>query len=267
MAVYMPQPDSGDNCCDCPSRASPCDDCGGTGACCIDGECSILSETDCTDGGGNYLGDDSVCEGVDCTQGACCSSDDGSCFLDTSECADYGPPYSYQGDGTVCDPNPCPLPCCFAAFDGSGRMFGTITYELTGYSDSFLTCSTSASGTNTENCIGGCDCSGSMTRTGPGACESTFSVCASPSWDPYDPSTWSLPQTAPGVLGCGDGSGCTSCCNVTESLSSDSATIRVFDIEPTISCTGGASGSITVTLSDECLSMGGAFEDPFFQNN
>ncbi len=24
----MPQPDSGDNCCDCPSRTSPCDDCG-----------------------------------------------------------------------------------------------------------------------------------------------------------------------------------------------------------------------------------------------
>ncbi len=30
----MPQPDSGDNCCDCPSRASPCDDCGGCVDCC-----------------------------------------------------------------------------------------------------------------------------------------------------------------------------------------------------------------------------------------
>ncbi len=27
----MPQPDSGDNCCDCPSRTGPCDDCAGGG--------------------------------------------------------------------------------------------------------------------------------------------------------------------------------------------------------------------------------------------
>lgn len=27
MASYMPQPDSGDTCCDCPDRESPCDDC------------------------------------------------------------------------------------------------------------------------------------------------------------------------------------------------------------------------------------------------
>ncbi len=30
----MPQPDSGDNCCDCPSRTSPCDDCTSTPCAC-----------------------------------------------------------------------------------------------------------------------------------------------------------------------------------------------------------------------------------------
>ncbi len=46
----MPQPDSGDNCCDCPSRTSPCDDCtaatcpnnvtfNGLEFCCIENDC------------------------------------------------------------------------------------------------------------------------------------------------------------------------------------------------------------------------------------
>ncbi len=40
----MPQPDSGDNCCDCPSRASPCDDCGGSTVCC-DPDAATISIT------------------------------------------------------------------------------------------------------------------------------------------------------------------------------------------------------------------------------
>jgi hypothetical protein len=82
-----------------------------TGACCNSGDCSIDTQSHCESGGGNYLGNGTPCDGVDCTQGACCDSDDFSCFLDTSECEGYGPPFSYLGDGTVCDPNPCGSPC------------------------------------------------------------------------------------------------------------------------------------------------------------
>ncbi len=47
----MPQPDSGDNCCDCPSRTSPCDDCGGAGCTTCPG--FVDSGSGCTDADGN----------------------------------------------------------------------------------------------------------------------------------------------------------------------------------------------------------------------
>ncbi len=85
----------------------------GMGACCTDGECSILSESDCVDGGGNYLGNGSTCDDVDCTLGACCAAD-GSCTETNEEdCTTAGG--TFQGYGTDCDPNPCPQPtgaCC-----------------------------------------------------------------------------------------------------------------------------------------------------------
>lgn len=75
---------------------------GGTptvGACCIDGVCSIASMADCIEGGGNFLGNGTTCDDVDCTQGACCHTDgtctDGAPFLCSS-------PSVYKGDGTTC---------------------------------------------------------------------------------------------------------------------------------------------------------------------
>ncbi len=97
---------------------NPCGE-GATGACCIDGECSILSESDCTDGGGNYLGDGSVCEGVDCTQGACCFDTSCSDYPDQETCEGDGG--IWKGAGNLCeDGNPCNAPtgaCCYE--DGS----------------------------------------------------------------------------------------------------------------------------------------------------
>ncbi len=82
--------------------AGSSDCCCGGGACCIDGECSITTEAGCS---GNYLGDGSTCDGVDCTMGACCF--DPFCEIDTeSDCFDSGG--VYQGDGSTCTPlNPC----------------------------------------------------------------------------------------------------------------------------------------------------------------
>ncbi len=66
----MPQPDAGDNCCDCPSRASPCDNCG-LGACCIYGQCFILSSDDCAAAVGHYFGDGTDCDPYPCNLGCC----------------------------------------------------------------------------------------------------------------------------------------------------------------------------------------------------
>ncbi len=87
----------------------------GTGACCTDGECSILSESDCIDGGGNFLGNGTTCDDVDCTMGACCL--DGDCTITTPDgCAG-----TYQGDGTTCEDVDCGTAtsgaCCHS--DGS----------------------------------------------------------------------------------------------------------------------------------------------------
>ncbi|MEZ4650727.1 MAG: hypothetical protein R3E97_18485 [Candidatus Eisenbacteria bacterium] len=80
---------------------------GDGGACClVDGSCSILTETECTESGGTYQGQGVLCDPNPCPQpaatGACCF-DDGSCAVTTE--ADCGG--AYLGDGTVCDPNPC----------------------------------------------------------------------------------------------------------------------------------------------------------------
>src|SRR5215472_11494183 len=69
MATYLPGPDSGNNCCDC-VRASPCDDCTATGACCISGVCSQATSSDCANAGGIYIGDGVPCDPYPC--GACC---------------------------------------------------------------------------------------------------------------------------------------------------------------------------------------------------
>ncbi len=88
----MPQPDSGDNCCDCPSRASPCDNCGGTGACCFDGVCEVRTQAECEGAGGVYHGN-----GTPCVPNPCCTTcnnlfnfgcqdGDGNCRIGPENC-------------------------------------------------------------------------------------------------------------------------------------------------------------------------------------
>lgn len=131
-----------------------------TGACCINGTCSITTEEACNNAGGDYQGDNTTCDPNPCTvpTGACCVGD--VCSIETRQhCAELGG--DYQGDNTTCEPDTCPtephgaccqedgdcvvLPvsecdghyngdnttcdfdiCCFCnfeAFDGSGRAF------------------------------------------------------------------------------------------------------------------------------------------------
>jgi hypothetical protein len=84
-----------------------------TGACCILGECFVMTEADCAAEGGDYLGDGIGCDPNPCPPvGACCVS--GYCYIYTVlQCeAAVG---VYLGDGTGCDPNPCPAVCCHGA--------------------------------------------------------------------------------------------------------------------------------------------------------
>lgn len=85
-------------------------DCCKTGACCIDGACSIITQHECEDAGGDYFGDDTTCLGIDCTFGACCYSDVGCIFQTFLECFQSGG--AFQGVDTTCSPNPCPGICC-----------------------------------------------------------------------------------------------------------------------------------------------------------
>ncbi len=81
-------------------------DCGGppvTGACCIDGECSITTGDGCS---GIYQGDGTDCDPNPCLSGACCIS--GQCsILTAADCATASG--FYQGDGTTCDSIICAL--------------------------------------------------------------------------------------------------------------------------------------------------------------
>lgn len=82
---------------------------GAPGACCYpDGTCDVVSEFDCVTAGGEFRGEGTTCDDVECpVTGACCRED--ICTIESqSDCEGDGG--IYQGDGTECDPNPCVCP-------------------------------------------------------------------------------------------------------------------------------------------------------------
>jgi hypothetical protein len=90
------------------------------GACCNGDLCFVTTEADCVYGGGDYLGDNSSCDGNPCDtipSGACCFDDgySGECrILTASDCSSQGG--TYLGDDVDCLGCPCLLPpegaCC-----------------------------------------------------------------------------------------------------------------------------------------------------------
>ncbi len=111
-----------------------CDNCGGGqgGACCVDGVCSNYTAEGCANAGGNFLGEGTSCDEVDCAQGACCFDTDCELFTE-SDCIDNGG--IYQGDGSACDlSNPCNTPCdpdCGVfGFMGSGTRYLVKTVHI-----------------------------------------------------------------------------------------------------------------------------------------
>lgn len=92
-----------------------------TGACCIDGDCSIQTESDCLNAGGEYQGDGTDCQGDPCfvPTGACCVGE--TCSVETEpDCNDAGG--AYLGDGTDCSASPCNI-------DGDVINLATSDYE------------------------------------------------------------------------------------------------------------------------------------------
>lgn len=87
------------------------------GRCCFpNGTCSVISSTNCSNGGGTYAGNGTNCNPNVCQQptGACCFGD-GSCnsALTAASCASQGG--IYQGNGVLCTTNLCPVlsgACC-----------------------------------------------------------------------------------------------------------------------------------------------------------
>jgi hypothetical protein len=89
----------------------------GVGACCLpNGNCSVLTTTDCTAQSGAFQGDSSTCGQVTCTPqvGACCLGN-GSCITGVNSTQCVGQGGAYQGNGSAC--GTCPQPsgaCCFS---------------------------------------------------------------------------------------------------------------------------------------------------------
>ncbi len=77
-------------------------DMGPRGACCMGEACTVEYASDCATMGGEYLGDDTDCEGFPCVpRGACCKPD-GTCEgnLTEAECLAIGG--SWNGEDTLC---------------------------------------------------------------------------------------------------------------------------------------------------------------------
>jgi hypothetical protein len=104
------------------------------GACCFeDGSCELLTAELCSEAGGTYQGDNTLCSFTDCPVliGACCLPD-GSCAIASQrDCELAGG--VYQGNETTCDPDPCLPPegaCCFP--DGTCAMYSQERCEVAG---------------------------------------------------------------------------------------------------------------------------------------
>lgn len=91
-----------------------------TGACCTGTNCTVVTQTACTNGGGTYLGDGAICGGTTCQQGACCVPDGNggeTCQQAIEFTCENTLGGFFQGAGIACtNPIPCgPTGACCSA--------------------------------------------------------------------------------------------------------------------------------------------------------
>ncbi len=138
----MPQPDSGDNCCDCPSRASPCDDCGTTGACCFStGPCEQLTEAECIASvSGFFQGVGTDCDDAGTCLMACCHRDGICTDIKWQACSDLdGQPRGY---GSICEYGQCGQCCLVGECDPLLSLCGVAGESVSGCGGTLAECTT-----------------------------------------------------------------------------------------------------------------------------
>lgn len=188
----------------------------GSGACCVDSDCSIGSEADCEELGGTYQGDDTVCDPNPCTTGACCNPSfgfEGFLFLHS-----YGTRTIEVEETVNC-----------ASFEGSNSFFQTLQVHLV---DTDCVTHCIAAG-GTSDCTGG-------------------DACDPPCHKDYSCDGFPGDLTCFGLFDAG-GLGWCPCASGGETIISDS--VKVITCDECLGCGGeGTSSSytITVTLSGMC---------------
>lgn len=225
-----------------------------TGACCIDGDCSITTEVFCNLAGGDYQGDDTVCDPNPCPQppptGACCVGE--SCSIETEDdCTGMGG--TYQGDDTTCDPNPCPSEECLCGWDGflgTGNRYLTRTSTFT-YSDTksapFDSCTASWTHVTVET-------------YNPITCEITVACSGGGSVDfDGDVTTWNWEPDGIGGCHCVTTSGTGICtpCGFNDCDHCEGASV-ISDTEEQYTCHFAITGFVsdadcTTVLSNQCI--------------
>lgn len=142
-----------------------------TGACCKpDDECEEISEAECDEMGGNYLGDDVDCEGVDC------APEPGCCFAPFFADPFYGGDELYhtiemhpQFCPDICGSGVDSSPCWTGDFVDKYQRFQTLTYEWNGCPEPIGNCissgAVSQSTRGNEGCTAELDvvCAGEIT--------------------------------------------------------------------------------------------------------
>ena len=101
------------------------------GACCLDGNCSLVTETQCLSANGSWEGANTSCSGDPCTEpsGACCF---GSECYDITEAICTGAGGTWEGEGSECAPDTCGT-ICEGDLNGDGFVDGADLAELLGY--------------------------------------------------------------------------------------------------------------------------------------
>lgn len=122
----MPQPDGSNTCCDCPDRAGPCDDCGGTSPCCFsDGSCQMLTVEECLDMGG-HVSDAENCDDPNSCLGGCCDFFSSTCSVTALDDCDALSGNTWLGYGTDCTGVDCTC-CPFFKFYNTLKFSGSVS--------------------------------------------------------------------------------------------------------------------------------------------